>query len=376
MKKYDAIVLGTGGIGSAALFHLSKQLDNVLGLDRFPGGHDRGSSHGETRIIRQAYFEHPDYVPLLIRAYELWHELETLRASQLFFQVGLLEIGPTNGMLTNGIQNAASQHQLVVDSISRNELDKRFPGYHLPEGNEALFEPKAGYLLVEECILAHLAHAEKLGAEIRTGEEVSSWSVDDAGLVTVITDRQTYLTDRLIITSGAWAGDLLSGIDLKLRVVRKHLHWYACDENSSYHEKQGGPAFFYETEEGCFYGFPMRDARGVKLAEHTSGETIDNPLELDCSIDINDQKRVEQFLSVHLPEVKLKQTDHSVCMYTLSPDENFIIDKHPDYSQVIFAAGMSGHGFKFASVLGEILSQLTCDGKTKWNIDFLKYGRN
>ncbi len=371
-KCYDAIVLGTGGVGSAALFHLAKRYDHVLGLDRFLGGHDRGSSHGETRIIRQAYFEHPDYVPLLLRAYELWHDLESSTEQQLFHQVGLLEVGETDGMLMEGIRSAAKQHQIAIESVSRTEMPQRFPGYSLPENCEALFEPTAGYLLVEKCVLAHLAEAEKFGAEINCGEEVINWSVDDAGVVTVKTNQQQYLTERLIITSGAWAGDLLSNLNLKLRVVRKHLHWYACKEKSGYHEQQGAPAFFYDTPEGQFYGFPQRDARGLKLAEHTGGEPIDNPLELNQEVDMIDRKRIEQFLSGYLPDITLQPVDHAVCMYTLSTDEHFIVDTHPNYSQVAFAAGLSGHGFKFASVLGEIISDLVSKGEANLPIEFLQ----
>jgi len=371
-KKYDAIILGTGGIGSAAMFHLASETNNILGLDRFPGGHHRGSSHGETRIIRQAYFEHPGYVPLLLRAYELWHELEQLQQSQLFHQVGLIEVGPADGRLMNGVRSAAKQHQLAIESISPAEMQQRFPGYNYPAGYHALFEPAAGYLLVEQCVLAHLEQARKLGAEIKSDEEVLDWSVNDAGIVTVKTARKEYQTDRLIITSGAWAGDLLSNLDLKLRVVRKHLHWYSCAQNSCYHEQQGAPTFFYETPAGCFYGFPQRDARGLKLAEHTGGEPVSNPLELDTSVDMTDRARIEKFLAMHLPVVSLQPVDHAVCMYTLSPDEHFIVDKHPSYPQVAFAAGLSGHGFKFASVLGEILTQLVCNGKTDLPIEFIQ----
>ena len=371
-EHYDAIVLGTGGVGSAALFHLAKRSSRVLGLDRFSGGHDRGSSHGETRVIRQAYFEHPDYVPLLLRAYQLWHELEALQQQQLFYQVGLLEVGPTNGRLMQGIRSAAIQHQLTVASISPQQMKQRFPGYRLPENCEALFEPMAGYLLVEQCVLAHLAEAKKRGAEIHCDEEIHNWKVNDAGTVIVSTNRQLYTADRLIVTGGAWAGDLLSSLKLPLRVVRKHMHWYACEQNSCYHEQQGAPTFFYETPVGMFYGFPQRNDRGLKLAEHTGGEPIDKPLEIGLAVDPVDRQLIEQFLSEHLPNVTLQPVDHTVCMYTLSPDEHFIVDTHPDHSQVAFAAGLSGHGFKFSSVLGEVLAELVWDGNPRLPIDFLR----
>lgn len=372
MNKYDAIVLGTGGAGSAALYHLAKKTDHVLGLDQFPAGHDRGSSHGETRVIRQAYFEHPDYVPLLERAYELWHELEAQVSSQLFFKVGLLEIGPSGGMLIEGVNKAARLHDLAVEEINEKELEKRFPGFRVPEGSEALFESNAGYLLVEKCVLSHLEMAQKTGATLRTGETILSWNIEDSGIITVKTDKATYQADRLVITPGAWAPVLLNDLDLNLKVVRKHLHWYGESTNQKYHESQGAPTFFYETPDGCFYGFPMRDKSGLKIAEHTGGEAVTDPLNVDRSPDPVDQNRVEQFLKSNLPEVKLTRNRHSVCMYTLSQDENFIIDHHPEHDQVVFAAGLSGHGFKFASVIGEVLAQMVLAGKTNLPVEFLK----
>lgn len=375
-QKYDAIVIGTGGVGSATLYELSKRYSKVLGLDRFPDGHDRGSSHGETRAIRQAYFEHPNYVPLLLRAYELWQQLELESKRDLLHLVGVLEIGPIGSVIMNGIREAADQHQLSLEVISRNKFNERFPGFVLPENYEALFEPTGGYLLVEECVKSYLDLARKNSTDVHSGIEVLDWTVDDDGVVTIQTDQREYQTDRLVITVGAWANQLLPDLNLDLKVLRKHQLWYSSENQTAYHEKNGTPVFFYETEDGCFYGFPQRDLLGVKVAEHTGGDFVENPLLLNRSLDKDHQKRIEKFLSTYAPQLSLEMSHHAACMYTVSSDEHFIVDKHPNYPQIVFAAGLSGHGFKFASVLGEALVDLVCDGSTSLPIDFLKLQRN
>ncbi len=373
MQTYDVIVLGTGGVGSAALYHLANRGVRVLGLDRFPPGHDRGSSHGQTRIIRQAYFEHPDYVPLLRRAYELWADLEQRRGERLFYDVGLLEIGPPDGVVIKGVLESARLHNLEVDRLTPDDVASRFPGFQVPQGCEAVFERRAGYLLVEQCVLAHLDEAQKLGAELHTGETVLGWSADTHG-VTATTATQTYSAARLVVTSGAWASQLLTDLGVRLLVLAKHLHWYDNDD-VRYRQVRGCPTFFYELPEGYFYGFPHFDDWGVKIAEHSGGAVVNDPLHADRSVDAQDRSRVERFLATHLPGVSHRPTHHVVCFYTMSPDEHFIVDRHTQHNQVAFAAGLSGHGFKFTTVLGEVLADLVLTGQTPLPIDFLRCDR-
>jgi len=372
MTHYDAIVLGTGGVGSAAAFHLARRGARVLGLDRFPGGHDRGSSHGQTRIIRQAYFEHADYVPLLRRAYELWAELESLADEKLFHQVGLLQIGPPEGYVIGGVLSAAKQHGLAVDELSAVESHARFPGFHVPEGMVGVFEPAAGYLRVERCVLAHLAAAKQQGAELRTGVTVQSWNADDRN-VSVATDQGTFTADKLVITAGAWAPQLLADLGIPMTVRRKHLHWFECD--NPVYRGANAPTFFYEMPHGLFYGFPAVDELGVKVAEHSGGETVSDPLTDSRPLEEQDLARVRDFVGEQLPTVgKLaRPTRHEVCFYTMSPDEQFIIDTHPRYKNVVFSAGLSGHGFKFTSVLGEIMADLALTGTTPQPVGFLRH---
>lgn len=255
MRNYDVIVVGTGGVGSSALFHLAARGARVLGIDRFPGGHDRGSSHGQTRIIRQAYFEHPDYVPLLLRAYQLWRELEQLENKQLYFETGLLEIGPSDGIVVPGVLKSAALHGLDIERVGSSEAARRFPGFVVPEHFEAVFERRAGFLLVEQCVLAHLSAAQRAGAELAIGQEVVEWRASGSG-VTVRTKGAEFHAAKLVVTAGAWARDLLQDLGIPLRVVLKHLHWYESGD-ACYEQGQGCPTFFYEVPAGYFYGFMM-----------------------------------------------------------------------------------------------------------------------
>ncbi|MBP85320.1 MAG: N-methyl-L-tryptophan oxidase [Planctomycetaceae bacterium] len=369
MSSYDVIVLGTGGVGSAAAFHLAHRGARVLGLDRFPGGHANGSSHGETRIIRKAYFEHADYVPLLNRAYELWHELEDRIGQQLYREVGLIEAGPPDGLVVPSVLEAARQHNLSVEEVSRTDFNDRFSAFSLPEGDVAVFEQDAGFLFVEQCVLAHLDQAKQCGAELRTGESVVAWEASHQG-VSVRTESDTFHAANLVITAGAWATDLLADLDVQLTIRRKHLDWYACDD-PRYRADNGCPCFFFETPAGYFYGFPQLDEQGVKFADHTGGTEIEDPLTDDKSIDPADRQRVEAFVRSYLPSVSSTHVRHEVCYYTMSPDEHFVVDRHPEHENVAFAAGLSGHGFKFASVLGEVLADLALEASTFMPIAFL-----
>lgn len=383
---YDAVVLGTGGVGSAALYHLAKRGARVLGLDRFAGGHDRGSSHGDTRIIRLAYYEHPDYVPLLRRAYQLWAELERVVDEQLYWEVGLLEAGPLDGELVPGVLRCAREHRLDLETLDAAELSRRFPGFRLPEGCQAVFERRAGFLRVERCVLAHLRAALACGAEHRTDVDVLGWRHDgaqtastaaDPGVITVATSQGAIATRRLVITPGAWAPQLLAGPSgqwpFSFRVLRKHLHWF--QPRTRDYQPPTGCAFFFELPWGMFYGFPQIDDFGVKVANHAGGEEVSNPLAYDRSLDLDDRRLVETFVGAYMPGLTRSHRRHATCLYTMSPDGHFAIDRHPECQQVVFAAGLSGHGFKFASVLGELLATWSLDGAPGLPVEFLGLNR-
>ena len=373
MRHYDVIVIGTGGVGSAAMYHLARRGASVLGLDRFPGGHNRGSSHGDTRVIRMSYFEHPDYVPLLRRAYALWDELQEIRGEALFVRCGLLYAGNEEGAIMRGVHTSASLHNISLERLTPNDITPRFAGFNVPEDLIAYFEPDAGYLMVEKCVLAYLDEAINLGAEHVTGFPVSNWARDNKS-IQVITDDQEYIADRIVVAAGSWAGPLLKSLGLPLKILRKHMHWFGTD-NGAYDMDNGCPGFFYDAGDGYYYGFPAIDAHGLKVCEHNGGDEIVNPLDDPREIDEAEYKRVTQFAGKYLPGVSKRHTRHVVCFYTVTPDGNFIIDRHPDNENVVFAAGLSGHGFKMTSVIGEILADLTIEGSTAHPIDFLRLGR-
>ncbi len=370
---YDVIVLGVGGFGSAACYHLARRGVRVLGLEQFPLLHDRGSSHGETRIIRLAYFEHPDYVPLLRRAYELWADLEASTAKTLFRKTRLLISGPPEGEAIPGALRAAQEHGLDVESMTAGEAMRRFPDFRLPEDHHVVLEPDAGLLHVEACVEAHIDEARRAGAEIQGEVPVLGWGRDGAMLY-VDTHFGRFTATRLVITAGAWTGRVLADAGLPLTVVRKFVGWYEV-EPGAYDVDRGTPTFYIEQPDGAFYGFPSMDRRTIKFAEHTGHDVVDDPATVDRSRRTEDVARLEAFRQNVLPRTRPILDRHSVCLYTLTPDRHFVVDDHPQDDGVIVAAGFSGHGFKFTSVIGEALADLAWKGRTEAPIEFLRWNR-
>jgi monomeric sarcosine oxidase len=342
---------------------------NVLGVDRFLPGHDRGSSHGQTRLIRQAYHEHPAYVPLVRRAYALWHDLEQRSGRELYRPVGILEAGPPDGQVVPGVLASARRHNLEVERLDAAELARRFPGYCIPPDFAAVFEANAGYLRVEDCVRTHVDQALLHGATLRIGGEVRVWKPQGDAIRLEFDDGQIEAA-RLVVTAGAWARELLADLGLGLDVVRKPLYWFDAPE-AVYGERHGGPGFIFETGEGNFYGFPHVAGQGLKCAEHTGGVSVADPLAVDRRPIAGETSRVQQFVARWLPRASTEPTNFAVCLYTLSPDRNFIVDRHADHSQICFAAGLSGHGFKFASVLGEALADFAVQGRSSQPVEFL-----
>ena len=364
MPSYDVIVVGLGALGCVAAHDLSAQGVRVLGLDRFEPGHDRGSSHGETRVIRQAYFEHPDYVPLLRRAYERWADIEASTNQRLYYPVGVLELGPEDGVVVPGVLRAAAQHKLRVEELSASEATGRFPGFAglADNGLTAVFERDAGYLLCEPSVRSWAAQARTRGAVLQTGAGVTGWSAQPGSFI-VETEAGSYQAEQLLLCPGAWAPQLLPPeVADYLKVRRKVLLWYEADR--VYGEEQGCPVWLFELPEGVFYGFPVRDARGLKAARHSEGLEISDPLLVDRQLHLDDHQIVDRFLERHLVGVaEANPREYAVCMYTMSPDEHFIVGASSTYPGLWYGAGLSGHGFKLVPALGELLAQGIASGK-------------
>ena len=379
---FDVFVLGLGGFGSGAAYHLARRGLRVLGLDRFGPAHDRGSSHGETRIIRKAYFEHPDYVPLLLRAYDLWADLEAESQQQLFWKCGLMLAGLPDSEAISGARLSAHQHGLTIENLSASAATQRWPGFRVPEHFDVVFEPDAGFLKVEDCVRRHLDRATARGATLLFDEPVVSWS-STGHEVRVQTASREFVAASLVITAGSWAAAVLSDLKLPLQVLRKPVFWHettsaACNLNA------GMPTFYFEMPSNVehisnvpqtFYGFPSLDGQVLKVAEHSGGNVVADPLLVDRQLHDSDVQPVSEFLQACLPSVRSQPAKHSVCLYTVTPDRHFVVDRHPTFPNVAIGCGFSGHGFKFTTVLGKALAELATDGRTDLPIEFLSLNR-
>ena len=373
--RFDVIVVGTGGIGSAAALELARRGARVLGIDRFPPAHGRGSSHGQTRLIRLAYYEHPDYVPLLLRAHDRWHALAADVGRELLVESGLVIAGPTTGAVVVGTRRAAELHRLELERLEPATAMARWPAFRIPDAWTVLHEPRAGYLRVEDCVRAQIEAATRAGADLRHGLTMTGWDVDGDG-VRVTTDRGDFAADRLVLCPGAWAADLLRLASPTCTVLRKSMFWFEPPPAARpLHAPGQLPCFAFDTPAGFCYGFPRLDDRGVKLAEHTGGQPVADPLLVDRRIDADDATRIDGWIDAHLPALGHGRTAHAVCLYTMSPDGHFIVGQHPDHRQVTIAAGFSGHGFKFAPVIGEAVADLATTGRSTLPIGFLSPNR-
>jgi sarcosine oxidase len=364
----EVLVLGLGGMGSAALYQLARRGISARGFEQFSLGHAFGSSHGSTRIIRKAYFEHSDYVPLLERAYTLWDEVCAESAQKLFHRSGIVIYGPEEGgEVIPGVLRSSQQYGIPLESYTREEAVKRFPFFTPPENSRAVFEPDAGYLEVENCVAAHIQLAQRHGARVHAQEKVLSWEADKNS-VRVRTDKATYEGASLVIAAGVWSAQFAP---VPLSIKRKVLFWHDAPE--IYAREKGCPCYFFDLPYGRIYGFPSIPGEGLKLADHSGGQWITDPLRVDRDLLEGDHDTVSHCLADHFPGVLPEIRQHKVCLYEMSPDENFIIDRHPEHANVVYGAGFSGHGFKFASVVGEVLADLAVDGKTRHPVDFLKH---
>jgi sarcosine oxidase len=368
---YDAIVAGLGGIGSAAAYHLARRGKRVLGLERYTPAHDKGSSHGQSRIIRQAYFEDPSYVPLLLRAYELWRQLERETDEDLMTLTGGLMIGPPVSRTFTGSKATADEYGLPYEVFDAGELKRRYPMFEPTEGTIALFEEKAGIVRPEAAVRAHLDRAASLGADLRFEQEILTWQPTDFG-VRVETASGVYEAKRLVVTAGAWAPKLLADLGLPLQVTRQILFWLDPVGGVEPFLPDRFPVFIWEPEDGnSFYAIPAHDGpRGrVKVAFFRADGTPADPDTIGREVHDHEVDFIRSYMAKYVPALDGELLYAKTCMYTNTPDEHFVISIHPEHPQVAIAAGFSGHGFKFCGVVGEILADLVTEGETDQPID-------
>jgi len=377
-RSYDVVVIGLGAMGSAALDQLARRGARVLGIERFSIPHEQGSSGGETRLTRKAYYEHPDYVPLLERAYANWQSLEARSGERVLYRTGAIYLGAPDGEFIRGTLDSARAHGLACEPLDAAALARRAPALRMPANHTALADADGGFLLAARAIRLFCERALEAGAHVRTGETVLSLGNDGDG-VDVTTARGRFSAGHAIVTSGSWTGDLLERLRGTLSVTRQTLFWL-WPEKPSLFALDGFPCWAAEIGDapGIFYGFPLLPASlgttlGVKIAHHAPGPVTAPGVLASAEAHEFEAIRaaVESVFSVPLgPVVAAK-----ACLYTNSPDQHFIVDRSPDLRAATFACGFSGHGFKFASVIGEVLADLALEGRTRLPIDFLRYAR-
>jgi sarcosine oxidase len=371
MVQFDVVVCGLGAMGSAAVQHLARRGKRVVGLERYVPGHDHGSSHGGTRIIRLGYFEHPSYVPLLRRAYVLWRELEAASGRKLLHVTGIAEIGPPDSALVRGTLAAAKLHALRHEVLAAGELMRRYPAFRLPPDYVAVIQPDGGFLEVEASIAAQVALATAAGADIRVGETVQAIE-QRAGGVRVVTDRGTLEADRAIVAAGPWTRSLLPELAVSLRVTREVMGWFEPTAAGLF---SPFPVFIIESRHGMHYGIPPHGGPGIKVAKHHHRDEAVDPEAYDRTVSQDDEVLIRTAIADHLPAANGRRIAAKTCLYTMTPDGDFLIDRLPGAPDVIVASPCSGHGFKFAPVVGEILADLATNETTRHDISRFRLAR-
>ncbi len=368
---YDVIVIGIGGMGSAVCQYASQAGLRVLGLEQFKIGHPYGSSHGQTRAIRKAYFEKPDYVPLCNRAIELWQNIEAQSQKQLLNLCGVAMYLPhAEGKIKDGLLQSASQYNIPIESLTIQEASKRWPLFHAEDNSEIFHEPEAGYLHVESCVRTMSKLAKSKGAHLLENTAVTDWQSNNNS-VFVKTKLNTYTAKYLVITGGAWNTELLKSLNLRLSVHEVLTGWYPPQKHIMLGH-DAAPVWLTELDNEIYYGFPMLDPRGMKIAKHTPGKRISNLSHITRTHSESEEIELGRHASRFIPTLSYIPTETQTCLYTMTPDEDFIVDRFPNTEHVIFAAGFSGHGFKFAPVMGEHITALITQSAQQVDCSFLK----
>lgn len=372
--SYDVAIVGLGGMGSAILAHCAARGASAVGIEQFGPAHDRGASHGKTRMIRKAYFEDPAYVPLVLRAYELWRELERTSGKEILRITGVLSVGAETSEIIRGTLRAAKEHELRIESLSQSDVQARYPSLEFWKNEVALFEPDGGVLHPERAVSAHLKSAEANGAEMRFGVAMESWHATDKSFELELSDGARISANKLVLALGPWFKAILESIGIRLRVQRNIQVWFSPGTHA--YDAPGFPAFLVDRPglPAPLYGFPDF-GDGIKAAFHGFGD-LTEAKHLNREIDLaRDVEPVARQLEQFMPGAARTFREATPCMYALTPDENFVIDRHPEHANLILCGGFSGHGFKFAPVIGEIGADLALDGGSRHEIEFLSLKR-
>lgn len=375
MNTFDTIIIGAGSMGLAAGYYLAKEGQSVLLLDAFEPPHDRGAHHGETRLIRFAYGEGIKYVPFALRAKALWEELEQHASREIFKRVGVLNFAPADDPYMENVLTSAKEFNLPLEMLTAEAATERWPGTHFPGNMDIYFEPTSGVLMIENILHTYYELAEQHGATIQGNERVTAINPSNDQVIVKTEKGATYAAKNCIITVGAWAKTLLAetGITLPLHPIRKTFAWYEADEQLYGEDHFPGFAYINGTE--GYYGFPSIDGAGLKVGRHDLGIPInpDDPI-IPFGEVAQDKEDLDRFLQTFMPQVgelKFGKT----CMYDMTPDEDFIIDFHPHHANIAFATGFSGHGFKFASAVGEALKDFVTIGTAKVDLTPFRLSR-
>lgn len=372
-QKYDIIVVGVGGMGSATCYQLAKRGQKVLGIEQYDIPHTYGSSHGHTRIIRLAYYEHPSYVPLLQRAYELWEEIEEISGEKVLFKVGSVDVGAADSEIFTGSLSSCKIHHIDHEVLTGRELNKRFPGYNVPNDYYALYQKDGGFLVPEKATTAFVEAAHQHGAVIHAREKVLHWEATKEGVI-VSTNRGKYEAGALVFTAGAWNPNLLPILKGKAIAERQVLAWLQPTEPALFTPEMF-PVFNMQLDDERFYGFPVYGIPGFKFGKYGHLKEHGKPEDFDKEPNAQDEAVLRAFSAKIFPKGNGPTMSLKTCMFTNSTDDHFILDVHPNHPNVSFAAGFSGHGYKFASVIGEIMADLATTGSTQLDTDFLKLER-
>lgn len=372
---YDAIVLGAGAMGSAAAYHLAKAGQRVLLLEQFELNHQKGSSYGFSRIIRYAY-DHTDYIELAKTVYPMWQAIEEESGETLYTRTGGLDFGRADQASLHQIMAALTETNIPFETLTPAEAQKRFPQFCFDEDMTVLYQADTGILSASKCVTTHLNLAERYGAVLRSNTPVTKITARSNG-ITIQTSDGDYAAAHLIITAGSWAKSVLAqlGLDLPLKPMRCQ-EIYFDTTNPEIYKTDHFPAFIAHMKyayDRMPYGIADHQNSGLKVAFH-GGQLVDHPLQINYTPDQEEVERAHQFTQRYLPgATSLRST--RVCLYTMTPDEHFIIDKHPEYQHIVFGGGCSGHSFKFGTLIGKILTDLALEGKTNHKIDLFNVAR-